>query len=208
MTVSEGIIMVACYVVGCFTTGYYYVRWRTGWDIRQLGSGTVGARNVGRVLGGWGFGVTLLADAAKGALAVGMAAGFGVSADVQVACVVAVVAGHNWPVQLRFRGGKGVSTSLGAILAYDPFMALVLGVLFLPALALLRSVVLGGMVALTLAPLVIFWCKVGNVEVAAISFVAILVVVAHARNIREEIGRLHAGRVGKGRPRAHDKGAE
>src|ERR1041385_5777682 len=63
-------IAFAAYVLGCFTTGYYYVRFRTEQDIRHLGSGSVGAKNVGRILGWKGFFLTLLGDFAKGAFAV------------------------------------------------------------------------------------------------------------------------------------------
>ena len=71
-------LIAACYCLGCFTSGYYWVRWRTGEDVRQLGSGSVGARNVGRVLGGSGFIVVLLLDFTKGALAVWLATKLGV----------------------------------------------------------------------------------------------------------------------------------
>lgn len=71
-TGKEFMLILASYALGCLATGYYWVRWQTGQDIRRLGSGGVGARNVGRVLGPWGFTITLLGDAAKGALAVGL----------------------------------------------------------------------------------------------------------------------------------------
>src|SRR5437879_3228327 len=63
-------IFFGAYVLGCFTTGYYLVRWWSGQDIRDFGSGNVGARNAGRLLGWMGFLVTLLGDSAKGAFAV------------------------------------------------------------------------------------------------------------------------------------------
>src|SRR5262245_53037648 len=113
---------IASYFLGCVTAGYYWTRWRTGQDIRQIGSGNVGARNVGRILGPSGFTVTLLLDMAKGAFAAGTAWWLNLSAEGIVASMVAVVVGHNWPMQLRFRGGKGVAVSLGALLTYDPFI--------------------------------------------------------------------------------------
>src|ERR1700691_1629571 len=64
------------YLIGCFTTGYYLVRWRTGGDIREMGSGSAGARNVGRVLGKLGFFVTVTGDFLKGILAVWLARSF------------------------------------------------------------------------------------------------------------------------------------
>lgn len=199
-TGKEFALIVASYALGCFASGYYWVRWRTGQDIRQLGSGTVGARNVGRVLGPWGFVITLLLDATKGAAAVGLGTYFGARPDALVAVVLAVVVGHNWPVQLGFRGGKGVAASLGAILAYDPLIALLLVMVFLPVLAVVRAFTLSGLLAFALAPLLVHYCGLGNVETAAVSFLAILVVISHHKNIREEIARLWAARAVKHPP--------
>src|SRR5690349_12036601 len=105
---KDATFVLICYVLGSFTSGYYWVRWRTGQDIRLLGSGNVGAKNVGRLLGPTGFCITLLMDVAKGAIAVGVGIYAGLGSDAIVACILAVVAGHNWPAQLRFQGGKGV----------------------------------------------------------------------------------------------------
>src|SRR2546429_7013270 len=101
MTGKEITAVCASYLLGCFTAGYYWVRWRTGQDIRDQGSGNVGARNAGRILGASAFLGTLLLDLGKGALAVGMALHFGLSPEMVVAAMLAVVVGHNWPMQLR-----------------------------------------------------------------------------------------------------------
>ena len=194
LTGKEMTVILSTYVLGCFTAGYYWVRWRTGQDIRQMGSGSVGARNVGRVTGPLGFVVTFLLDFGKGALAAGAALYFGLGAEAVVASLVAVVAGHNWPMQLRFHGGKGIATSLGALLAYDPFIVLILVTLFLPGFVLLRSFNLGGLMAFALSPFVVFLCGLGNPEIAAISFLAIVVLFSHRRNIREEIARIFQAR--------------
>src|SRR3954467_2477869 len=90
------LLLLACYAIGCCTAGYYWVRWRTGLDLRYLGSGNVGARNVARIAGPSGFAVTLLIDMIKGALAVKMALHFAASADMLVASVIAVIVGHNY----------------------------------------------------------------------------------------------------------------
>ena len=201
MTSKEISVILACYCLGCFAAGYYWVRWRTGLDIRQQGSGSFGARNVGRVLGPSGFGVTFLLDLAKGAFAVWLARRFGLGADALIAALVAVVAGHNWPMQLRFHGGKGISTSLGALLAYDSFIVVILVSLFLPLFALIRNFTLSGLLAFALSPLVVFLYGLGNHSVAAVSFLAILVLWSHRRNIREEFTRSVLGRpVKDGRP--------
>src|SRR5262249_22050721 len=109
-------IALGAYALGCFTTGYYLVKLRTGQDVRELGSGTVGAKNVGRVLGWPGFVLTVLGDFAKGAFAVWAVKYFTTDDHMLMLAILAVVAGHVWPVQLLFRGGKGVATSLGGLL--------------------------------------------------------------------------------------------
>ena len=182
--------ILTSYFLGCFTGGYYWTRWRTGRDIRAEGSGSVGARNVGRLLGAPGFLITFLLDFAKGVLAVAGATYFKLGPESVVASVVAVVVGHNWPVQLRFRGGKGIATSLGALLAYDPFIVLCLAAIFLPVWIILRGLTLSGLVAFALAPLGVFLCGLEKTGVAAASFLAVLALLTHRRNIREEVARL------------------
>jgi glycerol-3-phosphate acyltransferase PlsY len=194
VTGKEITILFACYLLGCFTAGYYWVRWRTGQDIRHQGSGNVGARNVGRMLGASAFAVTLLLDLGKGALAVGMALHFGLNPDLVVVCMLAVVMGHNWPMQLRFHGGKGIATSIGALLAYDSFALVILLALFLPLLALSRNFTISGLLAFALSPLVVFLCGLENMVVVATSLLAILIMISHRRNIREEFARIFPNR--------------
>jgi len=190
MTGKECSWVLASYLLGCFTAGYYWVRWQTGKDIRQEGSGTVGARNVGRLLGPTGFALTLLVDFGKGALALGMACLLGLSPEATTGALFAVVLGHNFPFQLRFRGGKGLAVSLGALLVYDYFTLIVLVTLFLPLWLFTRSVTLSGMLAYSMAPLMVFLCSLGALETFAVSITSMLVVIAHRKNIREELGKI------------------
>src|SRR5881397_1048412 len=201
-------LIVVCYCLGCFTSGYYWVRWRTGLDIREHGSGTVGARNVGRLLGPTSFLVTLLLDFTKGALAVWLAMKTNTDPQATVVAMAAVVVGHTWPAQLRFQGGKGVATSLGAILAFDPLLALTLIVVFLPCFALLRNFTLGGLLAFVLTPLAAFFTGLGYVEVAAVSVLALIILVAHRKNIRQEIAGILGARSLKEHSMHSDKGSE
>jgi glycerol-3-phosphate acyltransferase PlsY len=182
--------IVASYLVGCFTAGYYWTRWKTGRDIRREGSGNVGARNVGRLLGAGGFTITFLLDVGKGAFAVAGAIWLNLRPEAVVAAMVAVVVGHNWPAQLRFHGGKGIAVSLGALMAYDLYIVCWLMAIFLPVLAILRNFTLSGMIAFALGPLAVFLLGLDKVEVAAMSILAILVLLTHRRNIREEIARI------------------
>lgn len=194
VTGKEITTVFACYLLGCFTAGYYWVRWRSGQDIREEGSGNVGARNAGRVLGPSAFLATLLLDLGKGALAVGMALHFRLSPEMVIAAMLGVVVGHNWPMQLRFHGGKGIATSLGALLAYDGLLVAILVAVFVPLFAIVRGFTLSGLLAFALTPLVAFLCGLENMEVVAASLLAILVLVSHRKNVREEFARIFPGR--------------
>jgi len=208
MTVGRDITLIsACYCLGCFAAGYYWVRWRAGLDIRQHGSGAVGARNVGRLLGPTGFVVVLLLDFTKGALAVWLAIKSGVDNETTVAAMIAVVAGHTWPAQLRFHGGKGIATSLGAILAFDPLSALLLVIIFLVLFAVLRNFTVAGLLAFALSPLTGFSAAFGVAEVAALSSLAVIVLIAHHKNIRQEIAGIFPARALKENAMHHNKGS-
>jgi acyl phosphate:glycerol-3-phosphate acyltransferase len=186
-----GLIVLVAYALGCFSTGYYLVRWRTGRDLRQQGSGSTGARNVGRVLGRTAFALTMAADLAKGAAAVGLARGLGADAWVVALALLAVVAGHIWPLQLRLHGGKGVATALGGLLAFDPILLLCMLLLFAVLFVFLRRVSRSGVIACLLTPLLFIPLKTPPLRVAALVVLAVLIIVAHRKNI------LHALGVGK-----------
>src|SRR6185436_15963871 len=121
-------IVFGSYLLGCVATGYYLVRWRTGQDLRRLGSGSTGGTNAGRVLGRWGLVFTALVDLLKGAAVVAVARYLGLDDWAVALAAAAVVAGHVFPFQLGFHGGRGLITALGALLLIDiPLVALVLG---------------------------------------------------------------------------------
>jgi glycerol-3-phosphate acyltransferase PlsY len=191
---DAGRIGVSAYLLGCCTTGYYLVRWRTGQDIRQLGSGSVGARNVSRVLGWPGFISTVLGDWSKGALAVWAAQHYTADARLVALAMVAVVAGHIWPVQLRLHGGKGMATSVGALCFFDFHLALAFGLLFAVGLALVRKTVLPGLFAFACLPFVTLY--LGNYPAApgyhpekvfAVCLLTSLVLAAHRKNLLQEL---------------------
>jgi glycerol-3-phosphate acyltransferase PlsY len=182
-------IALAAYLLGCFTTGYYLVRLRLGQDLRGLGSGSVGARNVGRQLGWQGFLLTILGDCGKGALAVWAARHFTTDARLVLVAMVAVVVGHVWPVQLLFRGGKGMATSLGALIIYDYKLALVFALLFAAAFAALRKAVLPGLFALACLPLMSWYLAHSPAEIVGTSVLAGVVLLAHRRNLVAELSQ-------------------
>src|ERR1051326_2140193 len=191
---KETLVMMMGYGLGCFTSGYYLVRWWTGDDIRLLGSGSVGATNVGRTLGKPGFFLTVTCDFCKGLLAVWLAEYFRVGATGTVLAMIAAAAGHVWPVQLWFRGGKGVATSLGAVLMFDYVIGGIFAVLFLALWGVLRNYVLAGLLAFAFTPLALFVLDFPLNSVFGLSALALLILVAHRRNIPDEIAKMTAGR--------------
>jgi glycerol-3-phosphate acyltransferase PlsY len=178
------LVVLISYGLGCISTGYYLVRLRLGDDIRQYGSGNIGARNAGRILGTPGFVITLLGDAAKGAAAVWLGLYFQLSLLAVILAMIGVVAGHMWPVQLGFRGGKGIATVLGAMMVLDFQLVLIMVVLFGLVLALLRNFTISGLIAISVAPLIAAFRNYPWSSVVALVFLAILIVVAHRSNIR------------------------
>ena len=187
---KETLVILAGYALGCFTSGYYLVRWRTGEDIRSLGSGSVGATNVSRVLGLPGFCLTVSCDFGKGMLAMWLAEYFRINPTATMLTMLAVTTGHVWPAQLWFRGGKGVATSLGALLMFGYFIALTFAGLFLALYGVVRNFVLAGLLAFAITPLALFLLDFPLTSVFGLSALALVVLVAHRKNIPDEIGKL------------------
>jgi glycerol-3-phosphate acyltransferase PlsY len=182
------------YILGCFTAGYYLVRWLAEKDIRDFGSGSVGARNVGRILGKKGFFLTVLFDFGKGSIAVLTAQHFTSDDRLVGIAMVAVVAGHIWPAQLRFHGGKGMATSLGALLAFDPQLAATFAVLIVCFGMIFRKVVVPSLLAMGCLPLAGLLLSQAPIKVVMVSLLAGLVIVGHRKNLMEEFGHWSARR--------------
>jgi glycerol-3-phosphate acyltransferase PlsY len=185
---------LGAYLLGCIATGYYLVRARTGRDIREMNSGSTGARNVGRVLGKAGFALTVLGDFGKGALAVWGAYEWSRNHHLAALAILAVAAGHIWPAQLHFRGGKGVATTLGALLVFDYRLLLVFGALFLAGFFLARKSVLPGLFAFACLPLAGFWLDRDRLTAALMAVLVAMILIAHRRNFVDEITMLWARR--------------
>ncbi len=187
-------VLLGSYVVGCLCAGYYLVRWRTGQDIRDFGSGNVGARNVGRILGVPGFVATLLVDFFKGTFAVWTTLYFSDDHRLAGVAMLAVVIGHIWPLQLGFRGGKGVATFFGAICVYDFYLALAFAVLFAGLYVVLRRTTLAGLIAIACLPLAATFQEPQPLRAGIISILAGTIWFAHRKNLLEEFALMSARR--------------
>lgn len=176
-------VALLSYLLGSIPFGLILVRMFRGEDIRQSGSGNIGATNVARTAPVLGL-VTLLLDAGKGFLAVAMADRLGGDPALAALCAVA---GHIFPVWLRFRGGKGVATAVGGYAALAPDVTAICLVVFGLLLGSFRFVSLGSMTAIALFPLIAFLLHgnkflLGFYAMSAAS--AALIVFKHRDNIQ------------------------
>jgi glycerol-3-phosphate acyltransferase PlsY len=148
------IALVAAYLVGGIPFGYLLVRWKTGEDVRAKGSGNIGATNVLRTSGRAAAVATLLLDIAKGVFAVWLAGKLCAGSAVWMSlAALAVMAGHAFPVFLKFQGGKAVASFIGAFLYLTPIPMVAALVVFVIVVAATRQISMGSMVAAGSLPL-------------------------------------------------------
>jgi acyl phosphate:glycerol-3-phosphate acyltransferase len=193
------LIAALSYLLGSIPFGYLLVRIFRGEDVRQSGSGNIGATNVSRSSPALGA-LTLVLDALKGTAAVVLAYRLSdVLVDhakpfqtLAVAALFAVL-GHIFPVWLKFRGGKGVATGLGSFFVIAPNAVLVAVGIFVLVVAVFRYVSLGSILAVASFPLLFAYRMAahGNASVALaiMATTCLLIIVRHQENIR----RLLAG---------------
>ena len=174
-----GIILMACsYFIGCISPATIVAK-ANGIDIRKEGSGNPGTTNVLRTLGKKAAAVTLIIDILKGAVPViigsfaGLVFAFG--------CGTMAMIGHVWPFQFKFKGGKGVATGIGVIIAVNPILGLMLLIIFAVVVAITKYVSLGSCIAAFVMPALaivlvpdFFWFSV---------IIAAIIIIKHRANL-------------------------
>lgn len=182
MTVA--LLLVASYVLGSISASYLAGR-RAGVDLRARGSGNLGATNVYRVLGWrWALPVVFF-DVAKGfvpAWFFPLWDGSG-AASLGLAYGLCAVAGHVWPVFLRFRGGKGVATAAGVVVAVAPFAALLAAMVWIGLVLLARIVSVASLAAATSLPVIAFVTDASRETVVFLLVLVGLVWWTHRGNV-------------------------
>ena len=182
--IADVAVVVGSYLLGSFSFGLFVARWYDQTDLRRSGSGNIGATNVARTVGRMPALITLLGDSGKGCVAVLFAQWCSNSLWAVALAALAAVLGHMFPVYHRFRGGKGVATSLGVMTPLLPWPT-VGGILVWTVVALaLRYVSLASIIAALAVPLLAFLRGDPPVLVLAAGAAALLILGAHRENLR------------------------
>jgi glycerol-3-phosphate acyltransferase PlsY len=179
------------YLMGSCPTGFILVRLITGEDIRNFGSGNIGATNVGRVLGKRWAVLTAVIDMLKGGAAVLLAMLAGLSSPVALSIIgIAGVLGHDYPIWLNFKGGKGVATTFGVFAFYDffnPLPVIIGGIVWVLIRETTRVVSLASMVSLLTAALLMPAFKMDRAYYLSSLFLVAMTVWRHRDNIKRII---------------------
>ncbi|MDD3593599.1 MAG: glycerol-3-phosphate 1-O-acyltransferase PlsY [Candidatus Gastranaerophilales bacterium] len=185
------VITLAAYIIGSFPTGYLLVKLTKGTDIREVGSGGIGATNVKRVLGKKGFFLVMFLDAMKGFLPVLLAQYLEVKFNLYpslhilpVLVAFALVIGHSKSIFLGFVGGKSVATGGGAILAMNYPAALIGLVIWSVICYTSKYISLGSIAGMFLIPFLMYFAKAPLSYVIFCAITAIYVIFLHRENIK------------------------
>lgn len=182
------IVVVGGYLLGSIPFGLLLTKWAGMGDIRDIGSGNIGATNVLRTGNKKIAIATLLLDMAKGLVAVAIFGTLFTNIYAPILAGVAAFIGHCFPVWLDFKGGKGVATYFGIIFAFSPAIGVIAGVIWLTSAFLSRYSSLSALITVTLVPLAFLVFGMPN-HFFAMALIGLLVFWRH----KENIGRLREG---------------
>ncbi|MDA8100541.1 MAG: glycerol-3-phosphate 1-O-acyltransferase PlsY [Nitrospiraceae bacterium] len=190
ISVIDSVLIAGSYLAGSIPFGLIIGRMLGGVDVRSVGSGNIGATNVLRAAGKKAAALTLVADCLKGLFAVMIAFRVADNAVIPFVAGAASVIGHNFPVFLGFKGGKGVATSIGVLLAVAPLIAVICLAVWLAAALIWRYSSLAGLLSFAAFPALVFATRPDEKPLAALSL--FLFGMMYYRH-RENIKRLLAG---------------
>ena len=180
------IIDLAGYLLGNISGGILIAKAYGVKDIRTRGSGNAGTTNVLRTLGWAPSVLTLVGDCLKGLIAAELGRWLGGEIGMLIGGTCAIL-GHDFPAIFRFRGGKGIATSLGLIIAVNPWIALILTVLVIGTAAVLRYMSVGSIAAAVLYPILVAIFQRGSEYYAAYLlfalFASLMAIFCHRKNI-------------------------
>lgn len=182
--IADSLILVASYLLGSIPFGLLISRWGKGIDPRSSGSGNIGATNVFRTAGRKEGALTLLGDLGKGYFAVFLASILVGEEPWRLGAGLAAIVGHLFPIFLKFRGGKGVATSFGVLLAIHPLIAICTFALWVAGFWISRISSVGALLAFGMLPFVVFLFQGPGTSLLFALSVTALIYFKHLANIQ------------------------
>jgi acyl phosphate:glycerol-3-phosphate acyltransferase len=176
---------VISYFLGSLMAGYFVVKFLGKKDIRVEGSGNVGARNAGRVHGRSSFILTFLGDALKGAIVIFLGEYFKLSPEFLLTGLGFAILGHVKPITLKFKGGMGISTFIGGMLAFEPITALIIILGFLLLYPFLKSFTFAGLGSFILIPVSFYFLGIQPLANFISSILVMIIIFIHWEDISE-----------------------
>lgn len=178
------IAVVFSYLLGSISFSILFARWLRKIDIREHGSGNAGATNTLRVLGKGPAIAVFLLDIAKGSASVCLGLWLADGSEwVPVVCGLAAIGGHNWPIYFRFKGGKGIASTIGALVVWAFLPTLIAGIVAILVIVLTRYVSLGSMIFAVCLPILFYLFQMDTAYIWGTAVVAVLAIVRHRKNI-------------------------
>ncbi|SFS94175.1 glycerol-3-phosphate 1-O-acyltransferase PlsY [Marininema halotolerans] len=199
MTGMSLLAILIAYLLGSISFSYVITRWTKGYDIRERGSGNAGSTNMLRVVGKGPAVLVFILDVIKGMAAVGVGYAFGVNETMLLGCGVAAIIGHNWPIFLGFRGGKGIATTIGVTALMTLSAALSSGVVAILAVILTRYVSLGSLIFIAGLPIMISILDYPTSYIYLSLIIALLGFIRHWTNIKR-LAKGTESKIGSAKP--------
>ncbi len=180
------VLIILSFLIGSIPTGLLIAK-TMGIDLRKVGSGNIGATNVLRAVGKEAALFTLLGDVAKGAIPIVIAKALAVDTLNAGILGLSAILGHNFSLFLKFKGGKGVATSIGVLLAFSPHVALLTITIWLLTSRWTRYSSLSALIAFGLLPLSIYMLDYSKEKMIIAIAITVLIFVRHTANIKRLI---------------------
>ena len=193
-------VLPLAYLLGSISWGYMLLQWKMGVDVREYGSGSTGMSNVLRTGGVKAAVVVLTLDVAKGVIAVVIARVVIGTTAAEVSAALLVLMGHNWPVFLQFKGGRGILTALGGLAIMAPLPAILATATFLAVTAVSRYISLGSVIGVmigAISVLVLALADVHSNTYMIYGFIACAIIIWQHRGNLKRIREGNERRIGQ-----------
>ena len=177
-------LVILAYLLGSIPGGYVIGKLMRGIDVRSYGSKNAGATNVLRTLGKKEAIITLIFDGLKGYIIITLAQAFNIQDWLTIVSGIAVIAGHNWPIFFKFRGGRGIATSIGIIIGLSWQVFVTVAIIGLIPLFITKYVSVGSLTGAVIFPIIMILYGNPNAYIIFSFLISILAIIRHIPNIK------------------------